>query len=402
MPVLTATLALTVVLSAIGSGRDARGWHVHPLPMVRLMGVNGAFLTGAGCNPSVFCEVPLIAFCGPMIHSGGAGRLRAGMQHVVTTRAGSTLFLFAPGTLCGMTGTLNMAGMAVRVSTPPAGDEALLFIGAPLLLIVFAVKAAAFPVQFWLPAACANARAPVAAVFAIMTKVDVCALLRMFTLVVRPQAPTGAVFGSLLLPAALATPVLGALGVMAAQRLPRLLASVGTLPVAVAPFDRVGLDAALYDLVHSTIAAAGLLLVADMVRKVPDGAVPHGLVAGLYVAAAIAMAGMPPLSGFPGRRLVLQASGADPRATAIRVASLVTSLSLIVTARRSVPVAPGRRGRAPPPGVGPALRGGRRDPAGASRRADRRRRPATEAASATASQLLSPGPSIAAVLGQGE
>jgi multicomponent K+:H+ antiporter subunit D len=232
----------------------------------------------------------------------------------------------------------------------------------------------------------------------------------MYTLVFGPEAPTGAFFADLLLPAALVTLVLGALGVLAARRLPRLLgfavlASTGTLLIAVALFDQVGLSAALYYLVHSTLATAALFLVADMVRQGPEGAVPHGLVAGFYFAAAIAMAGMPPLSGFFGKLLILDATAAEPWAVAIWATVLITSLVLIVgfTLRGSAlfwspaAIADAPRGPAPAPlsavaaGLPLALLAALTIAAG----------PATRATDAIAAQLISPEPYIAAVLGEG-
>ncbi|MDM7256140.1 MAG: proton-conducting transporter membrane subunit, partial [Paracoccus sp. (in: a-proteobacteria)] len=171
MVLLTAALALVVQLYAIGSGWDRKGWHFHALWQFQLMGICGAFLTGDAFNLFVFFEILLIASYGLMIHGGGEMRLRAGVQYVVYNLAGSTLFLGALGVLYAVTGTLNMVDMAARVAMMPAEDTALLRAGAILLMLVFAVKAALVPLHFWLPSTYANAPGPVAALFAIMTKV---------------------------------------------------------------------------------------------------------------------------------------------------------------------------------------------------------------------------------------
>ncbi|MEX0305022.1 MAG: proton-conducting transporter membrane subunit, partial [Leisingera sp.] len=181
MIVLTSILALPILLYAIGSGWDTRGANFHALFQFQLMGIMGAFLTGDAFNLFVFFEVLLIASYGLMIHSGGGRRFQAGVQYVVYNLLGSTLFLFALGTLYSVTGTLNMADLAVKAAEMPADDTALLRVGAVMLLLVFAIKAALLPLHFWLPSAYANAPAPVAALFAIMTKVGAYAILRMFT-----------------------------------------------------------------------------------------------------------------------------------------------------------------------------------------------------------------------------
>ena len=115
------------------------------------MGINGAFLTGDLFNLFVFFEVLLIASYGLMVHGGGALRVKAGVQYVVANIVGAGLFLFAVGLIYGVTGTLNMADIAMAVKEIPASDQALLQTGGLLLLIVFAMKAALVPVQFWLP-----------------------------------------------------------------------------------------------------------------------------------------------------------------------------------------------------------------------------------------------------------
>ncbi|OIQ31951.1 MAG: monovalent cation/H+ antiporter subunit D [Roseobacter sp. MedPE-SWchi] len=321
MVLLTSVLALIINLYVIGSGWDKRGANFHALFQFQLMGIIGAFLTGDAFNLFVFFEVLLIASYGLMIHSGGTRRFQAGVQYVVYNLLGSTLFLFALGTLYSVTGTLNMADLAVRVAEIPAEDTALLRVGAVMLLLVFAIKAAVIPLHFWLPASYANAPLPIAALFAIMTKVGAYAILRMYTLVFGPDvASTEGLAGAWLMPAALVTLMVGAIGVLGSYRVGRLVAfgaitSMGTLLAAIALFSPEGVAAALYYTLHSTLAAAFLFLVADLVserqgieitaqRLMPQS----GLIAVLFFTGAIAMAGMPPLSGFLGKLLVLDAA----------------------------------------------------------------------------------------------
>ena len=343
MVLLTAVLALLVLIHAVASGWDQRGRHFHALFQFQLMGICGAFLTGDAFNLFVFFEVLLIASYGLMIHSGGTVRLRAGLQYVVMNLAGSTLFLFALGALYAETGTLNIADLALRVRQIPIEEAALLRVAAMLLLVVFAIKAALFPVQFWLPGTYANAPAPVAALFAVMTKVGAYAILRIYSIVFPPGvAATGDLPAQAVFAGAVVTIAVGAAGVLGARRLMPMLAfsvvgSMGTLLVAVSQFTPQSTFAALYYVIHSTFAAAALFLLADLVvtrRAAGDRlssappTVQHGLFAALFFAAALGMAGMPPLSGFLGKLLVLDALREAPAMalawTVVLAGSLVT------------------------------------------------------------------------------
>lgn len=335
MLVLVAVLAVIVLIYVIGTGWDRRGRHFHALFLFQLMGLNGAFLTGDAFNLFVFFELLLIASYGLMIHGGGAERLRAGVQYVAFNLLGSTLFLFALGLIYAVTGTLNMADLAGRVAALPQGDAALMRVAAVLLMMVFAVKGALVPLQFWLPGTYANAPGPVAALFAVMTKVGAYAVIRFGTLVFPPDtAATGSLIADLLWPAALVTLAVGALGVLASRSLPRQVAfaaigSMGTLFLAVSAFTPQATAAALYYLLHSTLATAALFLLADLVAGRRHGAAAQsGLIAALYMASAVAMAGMPPLSGFVGKLLVMDALRDQALIAwgAILIASLVTMI----------------------------------------------------------------------------
>ena len=178
------------------------------------MGIMGAFLTGDLFNLFVFFEVLLIASYGLMIHAGGNPRLHAGVQYVLFNLLGSTLFLFALGAIYAETGTLNMADLAQRVTLIDPAATVGIRIAAVLLLMVFAIKAAVVPLHFWLPSSYAEAPAPVAALFAIMTKVGAYAIIRVYTMIFPPDlAVTAGLFGAWLLPAALISLALGMIGV---------------------------------------------------------------------------------------------------------------------------------------------------------------------------------------------
>ncbi|MEN8934905.1 MAG: monovalent cation/H+ antiporter subunit D, partial [Planktotalea arctica] len=344
MVLLTAVLALFVLLYAIGSGWDDRGRHFHALFQFQVMGIMGAFLTGDLFNLFVFFEVLLIASYGLMIHAGGNARLRAGVQYVLFNLIGSTLFLFALGAIYAETGTLNMADLANRAALIGAEETVGIRVAAVLLLLVFAIKAALVPLHFWLPSSYAEAPAPVAALFAIMTKVGAYAIIRVYTMIFPPDLEvTSGLHEVWLLPAALISVAVGMTGVLGAKRLDRLVAfsvigSMGMVMVAISLFTPQSIAAALYYIVHSTLAGAALFLISDLVRSAranleltpqpPVAGAP--LTAALFFAGAIAMAGLPPLSGFLGKLLVLDAAYSSPFMVWIWAIVLTSSLVSIL------------------------------------------------------------------------
>jgi multicomponent K+:H+ antiporter subunit D len=332
MLLLTSVLAALVLIHVLATGWDRRGKHFHTLFLFQLMGLNGAFLTGDAFNLFVFFEVLLIASYGLMVHGGGNARLKAGMGYVAFNLLGSSLFLIALATIYAVTGTLNMADLAVKLPLLGAGETALIRLAAVLLMLVFAVKAALVPLQFWLPGTYANAPGPVAALFAVMTKVGAYALLRFGTLVFVPDLPaTQGLMGEIMQPAALITMMLGAIGVLGVQDLPRRVAftaigSMGLLLLAISAFTPEATTAALYYLIHSTLALAMLFLLSDITPHRRDG-----LIAALFMAGAVATAGMPPLSGFVGKLLIMDAlrEQAALMWSLILIASLLTMLGLV-------------------------------------------------------------------------
>ncbi len=342
MLLLTSVLALAVMSYAVVTGVDRKGWHFHPLFQFQLLGLNGAFLTGDLFNLFVFFEVLLIASYGLLLHGQGAARLKAGVQYVVINLVGSTLFLVGVGLLYGVTGTLNMADMAVRIAAAPPGDEGLIAAAALVLTVVFALKAALVPLHFWLPGAYAATTATVAALFAIMTKVGAYALIRTGTLIFGEDAgPLAFLTGDWMLPAALVTTAIGFLGLFAARTLREMAAwsvvgSMGVLLSAVSVFRVEAMGPALYYILHSTLAGAALFLVVDLIAKRRG---EHGdaltvaprfsqseLLSGLFFLAAIGVVGLPPLSGFIGKLLILDGVRAAPEAAWIWAVILITTL----------------------------------------------------------------------------
>ena len=346
---LSAAVALPVLWYASG-GWDAQGRHFHALFQFQLMGLNGAFATGDLFNLFVFFEVLLIASYVLMMHGLGRQRLRVGVHYVVLNLAASALFLVGVALLYALTGTLNMADLALRVPMVTGPEAGVLQAAALLLLVVFGFKAALIPLAMWLPATYAAASAPVAALFAIMTKVGVYSILRVHGVIFGADAGASAfTVQPLLLPLALLTSLIGVAGALAAHTLPRLIAwltvtSVGTILAAIGLFDAAAWSAALYYLLNSTLVIAGLFLLAELVasqrgpmadRLEPCSPVTQPALLGLMLLlAAASTAGLPPLPGFIGKLMLLQAATQHEWAVAVWVVVLLVGfLTLVGLAR---------------------------------------------------------------------
>ena len=338
---------------------DTSGRHFHILYQLQLMGLNGAFLTGDLFNLFVFFEVLLLASYGLILHGGNSnhdqpgGRLktRAGLHYVVLNLCGSALFLIAVGTLYGLFGTLNMADLARNMASVPPENLGPARAAGLLLFTVFALKAALLPLYLWLPAAYAQTSAPVAALFVIMTKVGAYSLLRVGTLIFGAQAgDMRQLYEPWLLPLALATLLIGLLGALAARGLREqvaylVVASVGTLLTAFALGNVAGIAAGLYYLPHSVFTGAALFLLADRIacgrsrfgdRFEPAPAMSGApLLGGLFFLAAMLAAGLPPLSGFVGKFLLLRASLEHPAWTWIMPLVLAGGLLGLIALARS-------------------------------------------------------------------
>jgi len=365
MLVLAAAVALAALLFSLTRWQRA-SVHFHPLLQLQLMGLAGAFLTGDLFNLFVFFEVLLAASYGLLLHGGGAGRVRSGLHYIAVNLFASFLFLAGVALLYGVTGTLTMADIAQKLPLVPAADRGLLHAGAALLAVAFLAKAAQWPLNFWLPGAYAAASAPAACVFAILTKVGVYAVLRLWTLWFSASAGASALFGgSALVACGLATIAFGALGMVASHHLGRLagysvITSAGTV-LAVVGLGRPALTGgALFYLASSTLAAGALFLVVELLERgrqmeldppSPDdpgvrlapfaeprppesvnlddqqlvlvGRAIPGALALLGLALLLCMlviAGLPPLSGFVGKLAMLTAlleDGAGARRGAV-------------------------------------------------------------------------------------
>jgi len=350
MVVLTAGVALAALLYALDRWAVS-GPHFHAFFQFQLAGLNGAFLTADLFNLFVFFEVLLIASYALLLHAADGRALRAGFHYVVVNLAGSSLFLIAAGLMYGVCGTLSMADLAVRIAAAPTADAGLLRAAGLMLLVVFAVKAALLPLGFWLPDTYGAAPAPVAALFALMTKVGVYAIVRTTTLLFGPDAgPAATLGGTELFVLGVATTALGGLGALAAPRLKGVVAflvvaSAGTLVAAVASGAPQALAGALYYLVHSTLAAAFLFLLVDAIAR-QRGSAGDGLRSGspvvqpialglAFLVAAIAIAGLPPLSGFIGKLGILGGTVDVPLAPWLWSALLASGLLATIALARA-------------------------------------------------------------------
>ena len=309
------------------------------------MGLNGAFLTGDLFNLFVFFEVLLAASYGLLLHGSGQLRIRAGLHYIAVNLTASLLFLIGVALVYGVTGTLSMAHLSQMVVNLPESERPLFHAGAAIMGMAFLIKGGIWPLSFWLPTTYMAGAAPVAAMFAIMTKVGVYVILRLSMLLFGAGAGASAGFGADVLTwAGMASVLFGFLGVLAAQGLGRMTAhlvliSSGTVlavtGMALSGGDTAMMSGALYYLVSSTLATSALFLLLEPMSRTDEGgiaamlaltadawgldpqdedsspevglAIPGtltvlGLSFGVFL---IVLAGLPPLSGFIGKLAIL-------------------------------------------------------------------------------------------------
>ncbi|WP_339433115.1 MULTISPECIES: monovalent cation/H+ antiporter subunit D [unclassified Pseudomonas] len=272
MLVLTGIIGVSALLFAMARW-DGAGSSFHALFQIQLMGLYGAFLTADLFNLFVFFEVLLAASYGLLLHGSGRARVSSGLHYISINLLASSLFLIGAALIYGVTGTLNMADLALKIPLVPEADRGLLHAGAGILAVAFLAKAGMWPLNFWLVPAYSSASAPVAAMFAIMTKVGVYTLLRLWTLLFSGQAGASSFFGGdWLIYGGMATIACAALAIIAAQRLERMaslsiLVSAGILLSAVGFAQPNLIGAALFYLVSSTLALSALFLLAELIER---------------------------------------------------------------------------------------------------------------------------------------
>ncbi|MGU3494839.1 monovalent cation/H+ antiporter subunit D [Xanthobacteraceae bacterium A53D] len=337
MLTLTALLALASFVFSMARWHKA-GPRFYSIFLFLQMGLNGAFLTGDLFNLFVFFEVMLAASYGLVLHGSGTARIKAGLHYIPINLLASSLFLIGVAMIYGVTGTLNMADLAGRMGKVDADQRMLLEAGAAILAVAFLVKAAMWPLNFWLPTAYSAATAPVAAMFAIMSKVGIYVILRLDLLLFGQDTGASAGFGSpWLLYGGLATIAFGTIGVLASQSMPRLagysvLVSSGTLLAAIGVGGAEVISGAIYYLLSSTLAVATFFLLIELVERgraagadvlavsmeffgadeeteekqvEEEVGIPLPLTMAVlgaaFVGSTLLLAGLPPLSGFIGK-----------------------------------------------------------------------------------------------------
>jgi multicomponent K+:H+ antiporter subunit D len=376
MLVLTSVLGLSALVFSLARWHRG-GAHFHPLLQFQLMGLNGAFLTGDLFNLFVFFEVMLAASYGLALHGSGAVRVRAGLHYIAVNLMSSLLFLIGVSMIYGVAGTLNMADLATRIPTIASADRGLLEAGAAILGIAFLIKAAAWPLGFWLPNAYAAASAPAAAILSILSKVGIYAVVRLWLLLFGAAAGDSSGFGGAwLLIGGLLTIAFGTVAVLATQNMARLagasvLVSSGTLLAAIGTGHVAATGGALFYLASSVLAIAAFFLLIELVERGRDvgadvlavtreafgegeeedsdekeevGIAIPAMTAILgisFMGCALLLAGLPPLSGFLAKFAILAPlfhsgdGGASATAWAVLAALIVSGLATIIAMARA-------------------------------------------------------------------
>ena len=334
MIVLTAIIALAAFVYALARW-DRAGPRFQALFLLQITGLNGAFLTGDLFNLFVFFEILLAASYGLLLHGSGAERIKAGLHYVAINVGASLLFLIGVALIYGVTGTLNMADLATIIPGVVGGDLALLQSGFSVLGIAFLLKAGMWPLGFWLPRTYAAAVPPAAAVFALLSKVGIYALLRVYLLLFGTEVGWAGNFGEeWLLFGGIATVAYGTLGVLAARTLSRVagfcvIISSGTLLASIGAGEGTSLSPILFYMVSSTLGLSAFYLLLELVERREAEAniqaivepvfedeytgtiaepeeeevgivIPAtiALLGGAFAFCALLLAGLPPLSGF--------------------------------------------------------------------------------------------------------
>jgi multicomponent Na+:H+ antiporter subunit D len=339
MVVLAAVTGLAVAvyaLAGIDAHREAHGYHT--FFQVLLMGVCGAFLTGDVFNLYVWFEVMLISSFVLAALGGLPSQLEGAVKYVTLNLISSALFLAAAGILYGMVGTLNMADASLRLSS--LSEPGLSNVLAMLFLVAFGIKAAVFPLYFWLPASYHTPPVAVSAVFAgLLTKVGVYALIRFFTLIFTRDV---GFTHTIILVIAGATMVSGVFGAMVQRDFRRILSfhivsQIGYMIMGLGLFSPFALAGSVFYIAHHIIVKTNLFLVSGVVHRIRGTFDLPGLgglfrsapfLSALFLIPAFSLAGMPPLSGFWAKLSLVQAGLGSEEYTIIAVALFAGILTL--------------------------------------------------------------------------
>ncbi|MEM7112924.1 MAG: Na+/H+ antiporter subunit D [Chloroflexota bacterium] len=336
MVLITALMGLTVAIYALADitpERESLGYH--PLYHTLLMGIYGAFLTGDVFNLYVWFEVMLISSFVLIALGGGRAQLEGAFKYVTINLISSAIFLGAAGLTYGVAGTLNMADLHTFLDAAPSGFVTTL---SMLFLIAFGIKAALFPLYGWLPAAYHTPPAAISAIFAgMLTKVGVYALIRVFTLLF--DQDVGFTHLTVLMLAAGLTMVVGVFGAASRGEFRRILSfhiisQIGYMIMGLAIFSPLALAGAIFYIIHHIIVKTNLFLVSGVVNRM-QGSYDLSKLGGLYkshpglgllfLIPALSLAGIPPLSGF-WAKFVLVRAGLEAEQYWIVVAALFVSV----------------------------------------------------------------------------
>ncbi len=320
----------------VQAGRTSHGYFA--LTNVLIAGVSGAFLTGDLFNLFVWFEVLLIASFVLIALGGQREQIEGAVKYVVLNLVSSTIFLVAVGLTYGMTGTLNMADLAVKL--PEVENTAAVTSVAFLFMVSFGIKAAAFPVFGWLPASYHTPPSDVSALFSgLLTKVGIYALIRAFTLLFNHDIDTT---HTILLVLTGFTMVSGVLGAVAQNEFRRVLSfhivsQIGYMMMGLALMTPLALAAAIFYTAHHMVTKTALFLVAGSVQRVEGTGMfrslggmyrSHLLVAVVFGVAAGSLAGIPPLSGFVGKFALARAGIEAGSYTIVAVSLVVGALTV--------------------------------------------------------------------------
>lgn len=421
MVLITAIIGAAVTIWSLAEiGAEPRRAGFYPLLMMLLGGVTGAFLTGDIFNLYVWFEVLVIASFGLMVISNRAGAIDGAVKYVFLNLVATALFLLAAGLLYGVTGTLNMADLHQVIRGLDDSQTGLITLVALLFMLSFGIKAGAFPLFFWLPASYHTPYFAVSAVFAgLLTKVGVYALIRSFTLVF--DLDTGGLREILLVVACL-TMVTGVLGAAAQNHIRRILSfhiisQIGYMLLGLALPGALALAGGVFYLIHHIIVKANLFLIAGIVarlggseelRRLGGLAARAPLLALLFLIPALSLAGLPPLSGFWAKYIILRAALAEGEAIVAVLILVVGGLTLFSMSKiwegafhRPAETPPGGLGDLTP-GMRVALLGPVVALAMLTLVIGIFTQPFVEWANIAAAQLGDPSAYVAAVLGEGQ
>lgn len=321
MLVLGAIMGFAVsIYSLVAMDQKRESFGYYPLFQILMMGVSGAFLTGDIFNLYVWFEVLLMASFVLLSLGGERGQIEGAIKYVALNLVSSALFLAAVGILYGTVGTLNFADLAVVLRHYP--NQGLITTLAMLFIVAFGIKAASFPFFFWLPASYHTPPVPVSAIFAgLLTKVGVYALIRVFTLLFRGD--TGYTHEIILVLSGL-TMLTGIFGAVTQNDMRRILSfhivsQIGYMLMGLGLFTKLALAGSVFYIIHHIVVKTNLFLVSGVVEKI-YGTTDLKKLGGLYrshpwlsilfLISALSLAGIPPLSGFFAK-LVLVQSGLE-------------------------------------------------------------------------------------------